>query len=258
MKVTVVEMHDDRRRFARDWRRLEKHVKFRGSELVLLPEMPFHPWWCWKREFDPKVWKEAVDEHERWMKRLGDLGAPGVMGSRPVNVGEKRLNQGFLWSAGRGVRNVHVKSYLPNDEGYYEASWYQRGDRKFDAFRVFGATAGMMICSDIWAIQHARAYGKAGAHIVVVPHAAPKASMERWLAAGKVVALTSGAYCLASNRTGKGGGVKFGGTGGWVISPEGKVLARTSRVRPFVTVDIDIKAAEKAKGTYPRDALLPD
>jgi len=257
MKVTVCEMNDDRRLFAKDWERLGKHVRTNGSEIVLLPEMPFHRWFCYKPKFNPEVWEEAVSDHERWLGRLHELGAPAVMGSRPVNAGGKRLNQGFVWTASGGLRNVHVKGYLPNDGGYYEASWYQRGNREFEAFGVLGAKAGLMICSDIWAMQHARTYGKGGAHIVAVPHAAPRGSMDRWLAAGRVVGMLSGAFCLASNRTGRGGGVQFGGMA-WVTDPEGRVLAKTSPSRPFATEDIDLRQAENAKATYPRDALLPD
>ena len=39
----------------------------------------------------------------------------------------------------------------------------------------------------------------------------------------------------------------------WLISPDGKVLASTYHSRPFVTVEIDIDEAEKAKQTYPRN-----
>lgn len=258
MRVTVCELNDDRKRFARDWDRLARHTRKEGSELVLLPEMPFHPWFCFEPEFSPVVWNEAVLDHERWMGRLAELGAPVVLGSRPVNVGGRRLNQGFSWSKKGGVQAVHVKSYLPNDEGYYEASWYQRGDREFEAFSVLGRRAGLMICSDIWAMRHARTYAKAGTQIVAVPHAAPRGSIDKWVAAGRVVGVLAGAFCIASNRTGRGGGgVEFGGSG-WVTSPEGSVLALTSRSKPFATVDIDLGEADGAKSTYPRDALLPD
>ena len=258
MKVTVCQMTDDQGKFKADWERLVKHVKGNGSELVLLPEMPFYSWFCSGPKFVPKVWKSAVDAHRRWMERLDELGAPLVMGTRPVDKDGRRLNQGFVWSEGGRVRDVHVKGYLPNEEGYYEATWYERGDREFDAFRALEARAGMMICSDIWAVQHARTYAKQGAHIVAIPHAAPRSSIPRWVAAGSVVSVVSGTFCIASNRSGKGGGVDFGGTGGWVINPDGELLGQTSGSKPFVTVDLDLTLADAAKKTYPRDALLPD
>jgi hypothetical protein len=39
---------------------------------------------------------------------------------------------------------------------------------------------------------------------------------------------------------------------GWVIDPEGSVLAVTSQRHPFITVEIPVWRAEEAKQTYPR------
>jgi predicted amidohydrolase len=62
-------------------------------------------------------------------------------------------------------------------------------------------------------------------------------------------AARSGAYSLSSNRIhddGSCGGV------GWVISPDGELLARTSPEQPARTVDLDLAAAAAAKASYPR------
>ena len=40
-----------------------------------------------------------------------------------------------------------------------------------------------------------------------------------------------------------------------IVSPDGDVLAVTSRSEPFATVDVDLANAERAKSTYPRYAL---
>ena len=257
MKVTVCELSDDRKAFGRDWVGLKKHVRSQSSDLVLLPEMPFHTWFCAPPKPDPEVWKEAVGEHRRWMERLPELGAKVVLGSRPVDKGGKRLNEGFMWTENGGARGVHDKAYLPNEEGYYEGTWYQRGDGEFALFGTSGSKVGMMICSDIWAMPHARRYGKAGAHIIAVPFCVPRGSMGSWVAAGKVVAILSGAYCIGSNRTGRGPGFDFGGSS-WIIDPNGRVLAITSRAKKFATAEVHRTVAEKAKKTYPRDALQPD
>jgi len=58
---------------------------------------------------------------------------------------------------------------------------------------------------------------------------------------------------LSSNFSGPNiEGSEFGGTG-WVIEPEeGGVLGVTSADRPFMTVEIDLAVAHRAKTTYPR------
>ena len=66
----------------------------------------------------------------------------------------------------------------------------------------------------------------------------------------------AGAYCLASNRSAvPGDGANLGGLG-FICDPEGNVLATTTPDTPFVTADIDLTAADRAKDTYPR--YVPD
>jgi len=68
-----------------------------------------------------------------------------------------------------------------------------------------------------------------------------------------MTAIVSGAFVISSNRV--GGYLGFSGKG-WIISPDGKVLASTYHSRPFVTVDIDIDETERTKQTYSRN--IPD
>lgn len=256
MKVTVCEMPDGPQEFEVAWGKLAGHARRVSSDLVLLPEMPFFYWFCASPKPDPKVWKEAVRRHEEWTGRLGELGAPVVVGSRPVERGGRRLNEGFAWTRGR-LEAVHYKNYLPNEGGFYEASWYERGDRTFTPFEASGWKSGLMICSDLWSMASARSFGKDGVDLIAVPRSTPEASLEKWIAGGKVAAVLAGAYCISSNRSGRRGEVRYAGRG-WVIDPDSRVLALTSPQRPFMTVEIIQAMARKAKKTYPRDSLEPD
>jgi N-carbamoylputrescine amidase len=252
-KVTVSQMSDDRKRFQKEWVRLGDHVRNEGSDLVLLPEMPFFRWFYGARKYDPAVWKESMEAHGRWSKRLSELEADVVLATSPVQVGGRRHNEGFVWTNGKGREGVHFKSYLPDESGYYEASWYSRGNRDFAPFDAGKSRAGFMICSELWAMPHARRYGKDGVQLLVVPRCTGKGSVEKWVAGGKVAALISGAYCISSNRAGG----MFGGVG-WIIDPDGNVLGLTSSTEPFVTAELDSKKVETAKRTYPRYSLDPD
>jgi N-carbamoylputrescine amidase len=256
MKITVCEMPDDPAEFEGAWARLSRHVRRDSSDLVLLPEMPFFYWFCAAPKFDPEVWKKAVHAHGEWIRRIRELGAPVVLGSGPINRGGRRLNQGFVWTK-EGVKGVHFKKYLPDEPGYYEASWYHRGRGPFTPFEVLGWKTGLMICSDLWSMANARMYGRKGVQLIAVPRATGDRSVEKWVAGGKVAAVLAGAYCASSNRIGKRGDASFGGRG-WVIDPDGEVLGLTSGARPFVTTDIERTRADEAKKTYPRDSLKPD
>jgi len=256
MRITVCEMPDDPEEFADRWERLAAHVKKASSDVVLLPEMPFYYWICAGPKFDSKSWDEAVRQHRKWVKRIPELGAPAVMGSRPVEREGRRLNEGFLWTM-KGINGVHFKNYLPNEPGYYEARWYSRGGRPFTPFAVQGWKTGFMICSDLWSMANARRYGKLGVGLIAVPRATGDKSVDKWVAGGRVAAVVAGAYCASSNRSGVRGEAHFGGRG-WVIGPDGEVLGLTSKSRPFVTATIDRAKANRAKTTYPRDSLEPD
>lgn len=255
MRVTVCELNTEADAFERDWERLVAHVRAEASNLVLLPEMTFCPWFGWTRDVDPAVWEAAVAAHEQWLARLPELSPAVVCGSRPVNRDGKRQNEGFVWEAERGCRAAHTKYYLPDEDGYWEASWYQRGDRNFIPVQCGEALIGFEICTEIWFTERARAYGKQGVHIIATPRATEKATVDKWLVAGRATAVVSGAYSISSNQVNPVGRRANLGGQGWVVGPDGEVLGLTSRERPFVTAAIDLHAAERAKATYPRYVL---
>ena len=256
MKVTICEMSDDPAAFELDWAKLASHVRSQESELVLLPEMPFAAWFGTTKSFDTRVWQESVEAHDRWQSRLAELSATIVLGTRPVNRDGKRFNEAFCWTERAGYQAVHAKYYLPEEEGFFEASWYDRGDGSFTPVQCGRALVGFEICTEMWAFDHARLYGKQGVHIIATPRATEVASVETWLVGGRATAISSGAYSLSSNRSGlsRDGRVRFGGHG-WIVGPDGNLLGRTSSLEPFVTIDIDLTVAEEAKLTYPRYAL---
>jgi N-carbamoylputrescine amidase len=254
-RVTVCELSDDPQVFDEEWPALAAHARAAGSQLALLPEMPFYPWLAVERHFEPEAWRAAAEAHRAWQARLPELAAAIVAGTQPVTRDEKRLNEGFVWTQGGGYRPVHTKYYLPDDEGYWEASWYQRGDGSFDLAAAGAARLGFLICSELWFPERARAYGKAGAHLLLTPRATGKTTVEKWLVGGRAAAVIAGAYSLSSNRVGKSqGAAEFGGQG-WIIDPDGQVLGVTSSQQPFLTLEIDLDLAVQARNTYPRYIL---
>ncbi len=143
IKVTVCELHNEPAAFASDWKQLVSHVNGEASHLVVLPEMPFSPWFATTSRFDLPTWQAAVTSHNRWEERLQELSAALVLSSRPINRGKLRLNEGFLWESQQG--ELHL---------------------------------GMLICSDLWSLEHARRYGHAGVHLIAVPRATEQATTD--------------------------------------------------------------------------------
>jgi N-carbamoylputrescine amidase len=118
MKVTVCELPDSTALLEEAWNDLAAHLADEGSDLLLLPEMPFHPWLAGTREVDPAAWLAAVDSHDRWLERLPELGVATVLGSRPVIRDGRRFNEGFVWESPGSYRAAHLKYYLPDEEGF--------------------------------------------------------------------------------------------------------------------------------------------
>lgn len=248
MRTTVTQLNalelDD------SWPELIAHCRVKRSQFVVLPEMPFGSWLSATQDVDADAWAASVAAHDAWVARLDELGATTVVGSRPVTEDGHRFNEAFIWENGV-VRASHRKTYLPDEPSFWEATWYERGPVEFDAEDTSAGSAGFQICTEMWFFDHARDYGKAGADFVVTPRATEAHTLEKWIAGGRVSAVSAGAFSVSSNHSGSYPGVAMGGAG-WIMSPDGVVLATTSGEVPFVTVDLDLSQAADAKDTYPR------
>lgn len=256
MKVTVCELPNTEKELEEAWEGLVKHAKKQQSDLILLPEMPFYKWLAHTKEDNAVEWKTAIENHLNWIDRFKELEQAIVISTRPIIRNNIRHNQGYIWDLKNSVKDSHTKYYLPNEAGYWEASWYQRGSGDFLPIDTPKGKIGFMICTELWFFQEARKYGKELVDIIVCPRVTPASSAQKWVAGGQAAAVVSGAYCLSSNLSGSTPqGSNFAGTG-WIIEPEeGDVLGVTSANHPFLTIDIDLEKAKKAKKSYPRYVL---
>jgi N-carbamoylputrescine amidase len=254
MRVTVCELPHEPAALGAAWDSLCEHTAAHASELVLLPELTAVPP-VWTRErFDDERWRAAEAASEACLRLLPRLGADRVVGTRAIRSGGRRLIQGYIWSEPDGVRPLRSKYYLPREPGAWEAAWFDRGDPEFPLFRAGAASFGLSVCTELWALETHGDYAALGADLLLSPRATEAATMSTWLALGVVAAVRSGAFGVSSNRVDPTGAC---GGGGWIIDPAGKVLAVTSAAEPFVTRDLDLAVAAKAKESYPRSVFAP-
>jgi len=253
MNVTVCELPNNWTESDLYWNRLIHHLDTEQSDLLLLPEMPFFEWITRSPVVDPDLWKHAVAAHDKWIARLRELPVEVIIASRPVIENNTRLNQGFVFTREHGLLPAHDKYYLPDEPGYYEASWYERGDGSFEVISVKGVWIGFLICTELWFTAMARHYLHQDIDILVCPRATPMTKKDIWVTGGKAAAIVSGAFCLSSNFTGPNTKDEdFGGTG-WIIEPDrGDVLMTTESGKEFITLNIDMNASKNAKLSYPR------
>jgi N-carbamoylputrescine amidase len=248
MRVTVCELPHQPKALDAAWAALCEHTAAHTSELVLLPELAMvEPVWEFEK-FDAARWLAVETLARTQLRRLPELRADYVVSTRPVRT-NGRSNQGYLWSVATGIQPLRSKYFLPEEPGSWEATWFQSGDRVFPAFHAGPVPFGLNICTELWALETYTAYAALGVKLLLSPRATSTATMAKWLAAGVVAAVRSGAFSLSSNRvdpTGRCGG------GGWIIDPNGEVLVTTSAAEPFATRDIDLSEVATARNSYPR------
>lgn len=252
MRVTVCELPHEPTALTAAWAALCEHTSRKRSQMVLLPEFAMvEPVWESER-FDAARWAAADALSDLRLQHLRELGAAHVVGTRPATIEGRRFNQGYLWSARGGLAPLRRKFYLPDEPGGWEAHWFHRGDPTFPVFRAGALSFGLNICTELWAVETYAAYAAQKVQVILSPRATATATTAKWLSVGVVAAVRSGAFSLSSNRvdpTGAGGGI------GWIISPDGQILASTTADAPFATVDIDLAATTAARDSYPRYIL---
>ena len=253
MKVTVCQLDNRAGALDSSLAALAKHLRRERSEFLLLPEMCFAEWLAAERSPDAGRWRDAVAAHRHRIEQLPELGVAAVLGTRPVGeTADSRQNRAWLWRDGQTLRDVHAKTYLPDEPGYWEASWYRRGPVEFEYCEALGLPIGVQICTEMWFFEWARRFARDGIELLCIPRATPHASVDKWLAGGRAAAVCAGAWCLSSNLWNPPGSPADCGGLGWIISPEGDVLATTGEDEPFVSHEIDIDFARSSKTTYPR------
>src|SRR5215831_4952165 len=99
MRVTVCELPHEPDALANAWAALCEHTARHASQLVLLPELAMvEPVWE-SQHFDAGRWSAIGTQSAMQLRRLPELGVEHVVGTRGRCVKERRLNQGYLWSA---------------------------------------------------------------------------------------------------------------------------------------------------------------
>jgi N-carbamoylputrescine amidase len=252
MRVTVCELPHEPTALQAAWTALCAHTAQHSSELVLLPEFAMVEA-VWELEcVDLSRWNHAEALCDTWLPRLSELRAAHVVGTRPITIEGGLFNQGYVASARGDVTPLRRKFFLPNQPGSWEARWFDKGDADFPAYDAGPLSFGLNICTELWALECYAAYARRAVGAILSPRATGAATTAKWLSVGVVAAVRSGAFSLSSNRVDTAGAC--GGVG-WIISPDGEILATTSRDEPFVTIDIDLNAPVAARATYPRYAF---
>jgi N-carbamoylputrescine amidase len=231
------------------WDAVRRSLDAVRPDILVTNEMPFGPWLAEHEKFDAEAAHRSVALHEEAEHALGDLNAAAVLSSRPVLFDGRLANEAFVLES-KAYRAVHHKKYFPQGAGFFEETWYSTGAGGFECVKIGQVMVGVLLCTELFFNERARAYGRAGADLIVTPRASGP-MLSRWKTAGAMAAIVSGAWFVSSNRTGAGAlGQRFGGTG-FAMSPDGGLRGETSEASPLAVVTIDLDAARAQKSEYP-------
>jgi N-carbamoylputrescine amidase len=142
------------------------------------------------------------------------------------------------------------KLHIPVTTGYHEDRYFRPGPAGPDSFPILAlgeARLGLPTCWDQWFPEVARAYGLAGAELLVYPTAIgsepdhPGFDTEPlWQRVIVANGIANGTFMVAVNRTGEEPPLSFYGSS-FISDPYGRVLAQAPRDEPAVLVaDLDL------------------
>ena len=249
MRISFVEWPEALAADGEAWAALSAAVAQAAPDILVTNEMPFGAWIAEADGFADGPAEASLAAHAAGLAALARLGVPAVISSRPVRYRDRLANEAFVLEAG-AARPLHRKQCFPDEPGWREAEWYLPDSSGFALGEAAGIKVGALLCTEVMFNERARAYGRAGASLIVVPRASGE-TMESWRTACAMAALVSGAYVVSSNRVGQGpGGVRFGGVG-MAYAPGGRRLAETSRDAALQTIDFDPEAVAAAQRDYP-------
>jgi len=249
MRIAFVEWPDALSTTGAQWDELKDSVKAARAGLLITNELPFGPWLADSAVFSEDEAHLSLRAHEKGLEGLIDLAVPAVISSRPVWNGKRLANEAFVLENGV-VRPLHRKQHFPNEPGWFESEWYLGDGSGFGVTEILGIKVGVLLCTEAMFNEHARAYGKQAASLIVIPRASGT-DTKSWTTAGAMASLVSGAYVVSSNRVGLSrGGTLFGGVG-FAYAPHGDLLAMTTPANPVQTLELDPGMPTRAQLAYP-------
>lgn len=164
------------------------------------------------------------------------------------NAGGLGFNTAFAVAPDGQLLLKQRKTHLPITTGYYEDKWFARNDDPaVQLGQSAGASFGVPTCWDQWFPELARAYGLAGAEVLVYPTAIGSEpdfpnfdTSHVWQTMMVAHGIANGLFIVAANRVASEGPLTFFGSS-FVSDPYGRVLVQADRSSETVIVgDLDL------------------
>lgn len=250
LKIGYVEWPAQLQPNSGQFKAIASSVHANGPDLLVTNEMPFGDWVWNSRKFRREMAAESIALHEAGIEALRALNLPTIVSSRPVWAGERVSNEAFALVNG-GYVPLHHKHYFPEEFGWHESTWFRTKAAGFDVVQLPHIKVRVLLCTELMFNERARAYGRAGAELIVAPRATGQA-LNSWRTACSMAAIVSGCFVVSSNRKGSAStGVPTFGGGGMAFAPNGEQIGETGPGQELLSFDLDRKRVATQQALYP-------
>lgn len=144
-----------------------------GAQIILLPELFEHPYFCQERRYEYYAFAKPVEENDAVRHFAGIARELSVV--LPISFFERDKNRLFntvaVLDADGNHLGIYRKTHIPDDHYYQEKFYFTPGDTGFQAFKTRYGTIGIGICWDQWFPETARGMAVKGAEILFYPTA---------------------------------------------------------------------------------------
>jgi predicted amidohydrolase len=225
-------------------------ARSQGTQLAVLPEIPLNAWSpATKDPQDDEAEAPAGRRHRAMSEAAREIGIALIGGAIIRDPKSGRChNTALAFDTSGELVGSYRKLHLPEEEGFWETSHYDAGDKPPSVIQGLPMRFGIQVCSDVNRPEGSLLLGALGAEVIVCPRATEAATFPRWKTVLTANALTSCTYVISVPRPQAEFGVPLGGPS-FAVAPTGDVLIESTE--PIVLVTIERNVVEQARQRYP-------
>ena len=243
--------------------RLVRAAAAKGAQVILLPELFSHQYFCKRQKPDHFALASRLSE-SIVIQTLQTL-AEDLEVVLPVSFFERADNAYFnsmaMIDADGSILGVYRKSHIPDGPGYQEKFYFSPGDTGFKVWQTRYAKIGVGICWDQWFPEAARCMCLDGAELLLYPTAIGSEPEEpevdsklHWQTVMRGHAGANMTPVIASNRIGfeRDDHIEIGFYGSsFVADWDGRLVAEASRdTEALLTHTFDLKALHELRAGW--------
>jgi predicted amidohydrolase len=225
-------------------------ARSQGAQLAVLPEIPLNDWSpATKTPQDDEAESPGGPRHRAMSEAAREIGFALIGGAIVRDPKSGRCyNTALAFDGSGALVGSYRKLHLPEEEGFWETSHYDPGDRPPSVIYGLPMRVGIQVCSDVNRPEGSLLLGALGAEVIVCPRATEAVTFPRWKTVLTANALTSCTYVISVPRPQPEFGVPLGGPS-FAVTPTGDVLIESTE--PIVLVTIERNVIEQARQRYP-------